>query len=212
MENRDQAPERGINREGATDTAAQQDSAGGTTPPEMRAAKTAEPAPSTEPADGEETIDSLREQLKTARDQAEEQLRGWQRAQADFTNYRRRVEQEREEFVRYAEAGIIRDLLPILDDLDRALQNLPPELRGVTWVEGISLIERKIRTLLEAHGLTPIEALGREFDPHQHEAVMRDSDAGEPIVVTGELQRGYRLHDRVLRPTLVRVGQPAGSK
>lgn len=158
-----------------------------------------------------ETVESLRAQLEAARQKAEEQLRGWQRAQADFTNYRRRVEQERDEFIKYAEAGLIRDLLPILDDLERALQSLPPELRGLTWVEGIALIERKIRTLLEAHGLTPIEALGKEFDPLQHEAVMRDGEPGERMVVTGELQRGYRLRDRVLRPTLVRVGKAAGS-
>jgi molecular chaperone GrpE len=166
----------------------------------------------TDGANGEETIESLREQLLAARTQADEQLRGWQRAQADYSNYRRRTEQERDEFVKFAEAGIIRDLLPILDDLERALQSLPPELRGVTWVEGISLIERKIRNMLEAHGLSAIEALGKEFDPHEHEAVMRDDDSGDHTVVTGELQRGYRLHDRVLRPTLVRVGQPAGSK
>jgi molecular chaperone GrpE len=212
MENTDQAPERGTNREGATDAAAPQQAPKAAAPPEMRTAEPAEPAPSRGVADSEDTIDSLREQLTAARDQAEEQLRGWQRAQADFSNYRRRVEQEREEFVRYAEAGIIRDLLPILDDFERALQSLPPDLRGVTWVEGMALIERKIRTLLESHGLTPIEALGKEFDPHEHEAVMRDGEAGEPMIVTGELQRGYRLHDRVLRPTMVRVGQPAGSK
>jgi molecular chaperone GrpE len=163
-------------------------------------------------ADAEpETLESLRDQLRVARVDAEEQLRGWQRAQADYTNYRRRVEQEREDFVRYAEAGIIRDLLPVLDDLERALANLPAELRDVTWVEGVTLIERKLRSLLDQHGLTPIEALGKEFDPHEHEAVMRDGEPGEATVVTGELQRGYRLHDRVLRPTLVRVGQPAGS-
>ncbi len=161
---------------------------------------------------GPETLDSLREQLAAARVEADEQLRGWQRAQADYTNFRRRVEQEREKFVRYAETGIIRDLLPILDDLDRALANLPAELREVTWVEGVSLIERKMRSLLEQHGLKSIEALGKDFDPHEHEAVMRDGEPGEATVVTGELQRGYRLHDRILRPTLVRVGQPAGSK
>ncbi len=159
-----------------------------------------------------ETLDSLREQLQLARVEADEQLRGWQRAQADYANYRRRVEQEREEFVRYAEAGIIRDLLPILDDFERALASMPAELREVTWVEGVTLIERKLRTLLEQHGLKPIEALGKEFDPHEHEAVLRDGEPGEAMIVTGELQRGYRLHDRVLRPTLVRVGQPAGSK
>ena len=168
-------------------------------------------AAAAEPA-GEETLDSLREQLQAARAEADEQLKGWQRSQADFTNYRRRAEQEREEYVRYAEGGIIRDLLPILDDFERALQSTPAELKQLPWVEGVTLIERKMRALLESHGLTPIDALGKEFDPHQHEAVMRDDDAGDHLVVTGELQRGDRRHDRVLRPTMVRVGQPAGSK
>ncbi len=177
--------------------------------PNAAEAPAAEAAPVTDEAP--ETLDSLREQLRAARVEAEEQLRGWQRAQADYTNYRRRVEQEREEFVRYAEAGIIRDLLPTLDDLERALANLPAELRDVTWVEGVNLIERKLRSTLEQHGLKAIEALGKEFDPHEHEAVMRDGEPGEATTVTGELQRGYRLHDRVLRPTLVRVGQGAGS-
>lgn len=203
MENQDQVPEKGIMNDAEADA----------TPKEADATpKNADNVDTKNADSGEETIDSLREQLNAAREQADEQLRGWQRAQADYTNFRRRTEQEREEFVKFAEAGIIRDLLPVLDDLERALQNLPPELRGVTWVEGVTLIERKIRTLLEAHGLTPIEALGKEFDPHEHEAVMRDGDPGDQMVVTGELQRGYRLHDRVLRPTMVRVGQPAGSK
>ncbi len=216
METRNQNPEQSPNPE-ARDRAANaaegevpkvEASAEGT--PAAEAAPSAADAPTTESEP--ETLDSLREQLQAARVEAEEQLRGWQRAQADYTNYRRRVEQEREEFVRYAEASIIRDLLPILDDLERALGSLPPELREVTWVEGVTLIERKLRALLERHGLKPIEALGKEFDPHEHEAVMRDGEPGEPMIVTGELQRGYRLHDRVLRPTLVRVGQPAGSK
>ena len=158
-----------------------------------------------------ETMESLRAELDALRSEMDEQFRAWQRTQADFVNYRRRSEQERTELVKVAEALLIRDLLPVLDDLARGLGNLPAELKGLTWIDGILLIERKLAAVLEAHGLTPIEALGKEFDPHEHDAVLRDGEPGGATIVTGELQRGYRLHDHVLRPTLVKVGQPSNS-
>jgi molecular chaperone GrpE len=154
----------------------------------------------------QDPVTTLESQLEAARAENDEQLRAWQRTQADFVNYRRRVEQERAEFVQAAEAALIRDLLPVVDDLERALANLPPELRGLTWVDGVELIERKLQGLLAMHGLQPIEALGKEFDPREHEAVMRDGEPGDVTLVTGEMQKGYRLNDKVLRPTLVRVG------
>ena len=122
-------------------------------------------APDAQPA--EETIESMRTQLDAARAENDDQLRGWQRTQADFANFRRRSEQEKEELTKYAEAGLILDLLPVVDDLDRALDGLPADLRALSWVQGILLIERKLRTVLEAHGVRPIEALGKEFDPHR---------------------------------------------
>lgn len=160
-------------------------------------------------ADGAaDDVESLRSLLEAARAENEEQLRGWQRTQADFVNFRRRTEQERADLIKSAEAGLIQDLLPVVDDLLRALSSLPPELRGLTWVEGVLLIERKLAGVLEFHGLSAIDALGKEFDPHQHEAVLTDGDSQEATVVTAELQRGYRLHDWVLRPTMVKVGPP----
>jgi molecular chaperone GrpE len=160
-------------------------------------------------ADGAEG--SLEEQLAALRAEKDEQFRSWQRTQADFVNFRRRVEQERAELIKSAEAGLLHDLLPILDDLERAIASLPADLRGLTWVDGVLLIERKLTAILEHHGLKPIEALGKEFDPNEHEAVLREGEPGEATTVTGELQRGYRLNDRVLRPTLVKVGPAANS-
>ena len=154
---------------------------------------------------------SLEAQIEAVRAEKDEQFRGWQRTQADFVNYRRRVEQERAELLKSAEAGLIHDLLPVLDDLERAIASLPSDLRGLTWVDGILLIERKLAVMLEQHGLKPIEALGNEFDPNEHEAVLRDGEPGEATTVTAELQRGYRLYDRVLRPTLVKVGPASNS-
>jgi molecular chaperone GrpE len=153
-----------------------------------------------------DTIESLRERLAQALADKEDHLRGWQRAQADYANFRRRVEQEREDLVRGAEAALTLHVLPVLDDLERALLVLPPELRGHVWVDGVLLIERKMRDVFDAHGLTSIEAVGQLFDPHLHEAVLSDGEPGEATIVTGELRRGYRLYDRVLRPTLVKVG------
>jgi molecular chaperone GrpE len=97
-----------------------------------------------------------------------------------------------------------------MDDFERAFAALPAELRRLTWVEGVYMIWNKTLAIFEARGLTPIEATGRDFDPREHEAVMRedDSDPSEQTVVVAELQRGYRFHDRVLRPTLVKVGRP----
>src|SRR5437879_690519 len=103
---------------------------------------------------GEETVEALRNAVTAARSSAEEHLQGWQRSQADFANYRRRIEQERSDLIKLAEADLVRDILPVLDDLERALAGLPKELYGMTWVDGILLIERKLRAVLEAHGVT----------------------------------------------------------
>ena len=158
---------------------------------------------------GEQTLE---QQLDALRAEKDEQFRAWQRTQADFTNYRRRVDQEKADFIKAAEAGLIHDLLPALDDLERAITSLPPEMKDLTWVQGILLIERKLAAMLEQHGLKPIEALGKQFDPNEHEAVLREGEPGEATTVTAELQRGYRLNDRVLRPTLVKVGPAQNSK
>jgi molecular chaperone GrpE len=95
-------------------------------------------------------------------------------------------------------------LLPVLDDLERALNSIPPKATKRPWVEGIRLIERKLRASLEAQGLTPIKALGEPFDPNFHEAVRQDK--GKEGIVIEELQKGYKLYDRVLRPAMVVVG------
>ncbi len=105
----------------------------------------------------------------------------------------------------FANALLIGKLLAVLDDFDRALDNVPPDTDDC-WVEGVRLVERKLRNVLEAEGVTPIEAIGQPFDPNLHEAVVHEETADFPDNhVIDELQRGYRLHDRVLRPALVRV-------
>ena len=150
-------------------------------------------------------IEDLEKVLEQTRDQSDEHLRGLQRAAADFANYRRRVDEEREGLSQFTNALLIGKLLAVLDDFDRALEHVPDDTHE-GWVDGVRLVERKLRGLLEAEGVTQIEALGQPFDPDLHEAVVYEETADHPDnQVIGELQRGYRLRDRILRPALVRV-------
>lgn len=149
--------------------------------------------------------DSPEGQLAAEKERAESYLASWQRTAADFQNFKRRVEQEREESTRLAGAAIIFNLLPLVDDLERALQNVDTHLAGLTWVDGIRLIYRKFQALLEMNGVEEIEAEGQNFDPTLHEAVMFGQ--GEEGKVISVAQRGYKLAGRVLRPAMVVVGQ-----
>jgi len=151
-----------------------------------------------------EDIKSLKQALAEEKEKAEGYLANWQRTQADFVNYKRRNEQEREEFNKFANTGLVLSLLPILDDLERAFAHIPSRLTKLAWVDGIKLIERKLRTSLETQGLTQIKALGEPFDPNFHEAVRQDK--GKEGIVIEEIRKGYKLHERVIRPTMVVVG------
>jgi len=159
---------------------------------------------------GLEDVESLKKALAEEKAKAEDYLANWQRAQADFINYKRRVEQERNEATKFANAMLVLNLLPVLDDLERALENVSTKLAGLTWVEGIRLIYRKLQAVLQGHGLIEIKALGQPFDPNLHEAVLYGE--GEEGMVIEELQKGYMLHDRVLRPTMVKVGRSKEEK
>lgn len=151
-----------------------------------------------------EDVETLRKALAEERNKAEGYLANWQRAQADFINYKRRAEQEREEISKFANATLILSLLPILDDLERAFAAIPGRLAKLSWVDGIRLIERKLRASLEAQGLSEIKAPGEAFDPNLHEAIRQDK--GRDGVVIEEVQKGYKFWDRVIRPSKVVVG------
>ena len=150
-------------------------------------------------------LETLKKGVIEERARAEKYLSNWQRTQADFVNFKRRIEQEREETAKFANAELMSALLPVLDDFERALDNVPPGQIDANWIEGIRLICRKLRIALEAHGLEQIEALGKDFDPYLHHAVMHAE--GEEGKVVEELQKGYKLHGRVLRPAMVKVGK-----
>jgi molecular chaperone GrpE len=152
----------------------------------------------------QEDIESLQKALEEERQKAGEYLANWQRAQADFLNYKRRTEQERLEFNSFANASLVLSILPVLDDLERALDAIPEEHAKDDWVEGVRLVERKFKTTLEGQGVKPILALGMAFDPKYHEAIRQDK--GPEGMVIGELQKGYMLNDKLLRPAKVVVG------
>lgn len=155
-----------------------------------------------------ELLERLEEAIRerdTARQQSEEHLRNWQRSAADFSNFKRRTDDERAVTARFSNQLLIGKLLGVLDDFDRALESVPADAHE-SWVEGVRLVDRKLRTVLESEGVTPIEAIGQPFDPNVTEAVVHEQTTDYPDnQVIGELQRGYRLHDRVIRPALVRV-------
>jgi molecular chaperone GrpE len=157
-----------------------------------------------------EQLQETERALATSREQADEHLRSWQRTAADFSNYKRRTEEDRRTADLFANAVLLGRLLAVLDDFDRALDNVPEDAHE-SWVEGVRLVERKLRGVLEAEGVTPIEAIGQPFDPNLHEAVVHEETAEAPDnTVIGEVQKGYLLHERVLRPSLVRVANNPG--
>jgi molecular chaperone GrpE len=155
-------------------------------------------------AEAVEDAVSLEQALAEEKQKAAEYLANWQRAQADFINYKRRTEQERQEFNSFANANLILGLLPVLDDLERALEAVPSRYAKHDWVEGVRLVERKFKTILEGQGVKPIKALGEAFDPNFHEA-LRQGNGKEGMVIE-EFQKGYMLNDKLLRPARVVVG------
>jgi molecular chaperone GrpE len=140
--------------------------------------------------------------LAAERDNYLDQL---QRTLADFANYRRRVEQERTRAREVATRGILTQLLPLMDDLKRALANVPADASETSWVQGVQFIEKKMAALFEREGVTTIDALGQPFDPAVHEAVAT-VDGSTQNIVNEVYQSGYRLGDQVLRPAMVKVG------
>jgi molecular chaperone GrpE len=170
----------------------------------------AEPRPERDKGSTEEVdeLTALRQELEEQKAKAAEYLDGWQRARAEFANYKKRIEKEQEDMVKSANGAFITRLLPVMDDFERAFQTLPLDLMGMTWLEGIALIQRKLQMLLEQEGVTVIETEGRLFDPTLHQAVTHEeSEEHEEGQIIGEVQKGYKMGDKVLRPSLVRVAK-----
>ncbi len=132
-------------------------------------------------------------------------LASWQRCQADFINYKRRAELEKQESGKAANAGLLLALLPAFDDMERAFAAIPHELEDNSWIDGMKLIYRKLQSALESRGLSAIQCVGEAFDPCVHEAIRRCE--GPEGTVVQEMEKGYKFHDRIIRPSKVAVGE-----
>lgn len=154
------------------------------------------------------TCEELEMRLAEALSEKEEYLDGWQRTQADFANYKKRVERDRQQVQQNATANVVRRYLEILDDLERALANQPQDGEGAVWADGIDLVYRKWLNALEVNDVKPMEVDDQLFDPELHEAISHEeSDEHESGEVIEVVQTGYFIGDRVLRPARVRVAQ-----
>ncbi len=170
----------------------------------------AEPRPERDEGAAEKVdeLTALRRELEEQKAQAAEYLDGWQRARAEFANYKKRIEKEQEDMIQFANGAFITKLMPVMDDFERAFQTLPPNLMGMTWLEGIVLIQRKLQILFEQEGVAVIETEGQFFDPALHQAVTHEeTEEHEEGQIIGEVQKGYKMGDKVLRPSLVRVAK-----
>jgi molecular chaperone GrpE len=180
-----------------------------------RKKESSSPPPRSEPeqsasTDGADDIAELRRQLAAAEQRATDLQDRWHRAAADLSNLRKRTEQDKSEVEKFASMMLVADLLPVLDNFERALATIPGNLAMLTWIQGVMLIERHMRAILEHQGLAPIEAEGQPFNPHLHEAIgERETDSVPPGHVAQVYQKGYTMHGRVIRPSLVELAKSA---
>ncbi len=155
-----------------------------------------------------EELAQLKSDLEKARNEAAANLDGWQRERAEFSNYKKRIEREQAQLTQTITGSVMKKFLAVVDDMDRALKSRPKQGDGAGWAEGIALIERKLRSILESEGIERINQNKVQFDPNMHEAISHednpDFESGEVIEV---VQQGYKLGDRILRPAMVRVAR-----
>ncbi len=163
-----------------------------------------------ESQDNEESVanepEVVQSELELAQKLADENYQRYLRVQADFDNFRRRSRQEKEEFAKYASSKLIEQLLPILDNFERAIVTGKETTDTESILKGIDMVFRLLGQVLEQEGLKPIEAVGQPFNPEYHQAIMTvESAEHEEGIVLEEIQKGYNLKDKILRPSLVKV-------
>jgi molecular chaperone GrpE len=129
------------------------------------------------------------------------------RVQADFLNYKRRTDADRGEMITMAKQVVITELLPVLDNISRALTHLPEDLADNDWAKGVAQVGKQAEDTLRNLGVERIETVGQPFDPNLHEAISMEDGEGETEIVTEELQSGYRIGDRVIRHAMVKVAR-----
>jgi molecular chaperone GrpE len=164
-------------------------------------------APAGGPQSAEERVRALEAELAAAREQAKQAQDRWMRERADLENVKRRAAREKADLAKFASEGVLRDLLPVVDNLERAVAHA--EGQGGALLSGVKLVLKTLQDVLERHGVTRVKARGALFDPAEHEAMAQvESAVHEPNAVVDEHQAGYRLHDRLLRPAMVSVAKP----
>lgn len=162
-------------------------------------------------------LEKFKKELEAIKKKADENLAGWKRALADFSNFKKEKESEQKEFVKFSQASLILEILPILDNFDAAWKTLPKDLESGVWVKGIGHVKSQLANLLKSKGVEEIGKAGEEFNPEIHEAVeknlkstsqiskLKTANQNSKIIVTEIMQKGYKLHEKVIRPAKVRV-------
>ena len=149
--------------------------------------------------------ESLAQLLAQEKEKAERYLANWQRAEADFRNFKAREEQEKKDVVNWANSTLVCDILPVLDSFDRAFEGVAPKGNDLSWITGFKQIQKMLFDILNKHGLTEVKCLGEVFDPSRHEAVAQQE--GAEGLILGETRKGYILKDKLLRAPQVVVGK-----
>ncbi len=179
------------------------------TPPDKE--RTA-PAPEAEAAE-EDSVDLLKQALETEKQKAAETHDRFLRVSAEFENYKKRTQREISEFRKYANESLIKEVLPVVDNLERAIASSTTDEKAKNRVvEGVDLTLKEILKIFEKFGVKPIESLGKTFDPSFHQAVMQEESLDKPDnTVLNELNKGYMIHERLLRPAMVVVSKAAST-
>lgn len=163
-------------------------------------------AAAAEEATSTESVEELKARIEALGAQSEEYMQRLARSQADFDNFRKRTIREKEELGKYASSKLIAELIPVIDNFGRALDTRPEGEASESFVKGVEMIYRQFDSVLQAEGLTTMETVGQPFNPEFHQAVMQvESDEHEEGIIVEELQKGYMLKDKVLRPAMVKV-------
>nr|WP_231889898.1 nucleotide exchange factor GrpE [Bacillus sp. SJS] len=164
--------------------------------------ETAEAGPETD------ELSEAREKIASLESQVEESESKLLRVQADFENYKRRARMDAESAQKYRAQNLISEILPALDNFDRALKVEASDEQTKSILQGMEMVHRQLVQALKSEGVEEIETVGKTFDPHLHQAVMQGEEEGfEPNTVIEEFQKGYKLKDRVIRPSMVKVSQ-----
>lgn len=166
---------------------------------------------------GEEEIQEVTKELppeksetELLREQLEESKNRLLRALADFDNYKKRMAIEREQFVQFANESLISEVLPIIDGFSRAMEAGKKMKAGEEMQKGLALVKRQLEDVLKKHGVAEIEALGKPYDANLHEAILQKEHSGPEGIILEEMQKGYTLHGRVIRPSMVIVSKKGG--